>query len=524
MKKLICLMLALVMTVSMVSCGDIGGLNNAPVEETTEAVTEAPTTEAATTEEVTTEEVTTEEVTTEEVTTEEVTTEEVTAEEITTEEATTEEETTEEATTEEETTEEVTTEEVIPEEVEVFRTGYSRVKITPSAEVLAKEGYTKVGDDIYATCLAVYDGETTAIFISLDMGSLMADGNDMIRNKVSSATKVPADNIFIAVTHTHSSVGISCDPVWKFTTLTNIANTAKEAIKDLDDSEIHVGVGETPGMAFVRRYVMADGSMTSINPGKGGAVKCVAEADDSLQVVRFVREDKKDIVLPNWQGHFAHAINMDGEALSADITHYLREDIESADPDALVIYFAGASGNLNLTPPNSAAKKYENYIAVAHALAEETLEVMKDLEKIESGKINIIKQTYMAKNADDPDDVVAAAQARLDAGGTASADKYLVARNKNEYSNIRMSAISIGDLALVTAPYEMFDTNGMTIKEESPFKMTIVITNSDGAFAYMPSYEAFTEYGGYETQTTYFAAGMGEELVAEYLKMLNAIK
>ena len=517
MKKVICLILALIMTVSMVSCGDIGGLNNAPVEETTEVVTEAPTTEAATTEEVTTEAATTEEVTTEEVTTEEVTTEEVTTEEVTTEEATTEEITTEEITTEEVTTEEVTTEE------EVFRAGYSRVKITPSAEVLAKEGYTKVGDDIYATCLAVYDGETTAIFISLDMGSLMEDGNDMIRNKVSSVTKVPKSNIFIAVTHTHSSVGISAEAVWTFTTCTNIANSAKAAINDLADAEIHVGVGETPGMAFVRRYVMADGSMTSINPGKGGAVKCVAEADDSLQVVRFVREDKKDIVLPNWQGHFAHAINMDGEALSADITHYLREDIEAADPDALVIYFAGASGNLNLTPPNNAAKKYENYIAVAHALAEETLEVMKDLEKIESGKINITKQTYKAKNADDPESVVEASQARKDAGTNTSADNYILARNKNDYSNVRMSAISIGDLALVTAPYEMFDTNGMTIKEESPFKMTIVITNSDGAFAYIPSYEAFTVYGGYETETTYFAAGMGEELVAEYLKMLTAL-
>ena len=57
MKKFICLMLALVMTVSMVSCGDIGGLVGNLGSITTEATTEAPTTEEATTEEVTTEEI-----------------------------------------------------------------------------------------------------------------------------------------------------------------------------------------------------------------------------------------------------------------------------------------------------------------------------------------------------------------------------------------------------------------------------------------------------------------------------------
>ena len=444
--------------------------------------------------------------------------------------ATTEAPTTDAATTDAETTEGVTTEtDPVTDEVRVFKTGYSRVVITPPKDVYEAHGYTKVSDDIYATCLAVNDGETTAIFISLDLQDLMEYGNDKIRERVVQVTGVPKDNIFIAVTHDHSAqlwfeAGVST--AWAYTTFASIATAAQEAIDDLSDSDMYIGTGSTPGAAWVRRYIMPDGTMRSVEPGPApGALGCVSEADDSLQVVRFVREDKKDIVLTNWQGHFAHAITMEGKttSVSADITHYLRKEIEKKDTDTLVIFFAGASGNLNLNPPNESVRRYDNYIEVARAIVKETVKVMRDMQKINVGTINITKQVYKAENAHDSADAVAAAQSRLDAGGTLPADRYMVARNKESHTDLRLSAISIGELAFVTAPYEMFDTNGVTIKEESPFKMTIVITNSDGAYAYIPSYEAFTVYGGYETETTYFAAGMGEELVAEYLKMLTAL-
>ena len=93
MKRIICLLLALLMVISVfASCGKTEEPVDTDAEQTTEGskVTEPDvTTEEATTEEATTEEATTEEATTEEVTTEEATTEEVTTEEATTEEVTT---------------------------------------------------------------------------------------------------------------------------------------------------------------------------------------------------------------------------------------------------------------------------------------------------------------------------------------------------------------------------------------------------------------------------------------------------
>ena len=418
-----------------------------------------------------------------------------------------------------------------PEYNGVFRTGYARVVITPS---LPAGDFTKVSNDIYATCVAVCDGEKTLLLVSLDIQSIMENYCDKIRDKITMVCGIPGDDIFISATHNHSGPTFNSNSGPAFV---KIANAAKDAIEDLSDTEIFIGTGKTTGMAWVRRYVDANGNYATVTPTKpdgawldSATTRSVSEADDTLQVIRFVREDKKDIVMTNWQAHLAHAVDAAPNAISSDIAHYMRENIEGADEDALVAYFAGASGNINLNAPNPSLRQYKNYQVVARALANVTLEVMKheNLTKVNSGKINVTKQLYAARHKKDTAEEIKDARARLKAGTGdvlhQAGDRYLVARNSSESSNLRIAAISFGDLAFITAPYEMFDNNGVQIKSGSPFKMTFILTNSDGAFAYMPSYEAWTEYGGYETWATYFDTGVAEELVGEYLNMLKSLR
>ena len=87
-----------------------------------------------------------------------------------------------------------------------------------------------------------------------------------------------------------------------------------------------------------------------------------------------------------------------------------------------------------------------------------------------------------------------------------------------------LGSISFGDLAFIGVPYEMFDNNGVQIKEGSPFNTTFILTAAGGYWGYIPSIEYFTEYGGYEVDATQFAQGTGEKLVDEYLKLLKQHK
>ena len=82
----------------------------------------------------------------------------------------------------------------------------------------------------------------------------------------------------------------------------------------------------------------------------------------------------------------------------------------------------------------------------------------------------------------------------------------------------------MGDLAFAMAPYEMYDTNGVEIKQGSPYKMTFVLTLANGpSMGYLPTRLNF-EHGGYAADTCRFKPGIGEALAEEFIKMLNDLK
>ena len=83
---------------------------------------------------------------------------------------------------------------------------------------------------------------------------------------------------------------------------------------------------------------------------------------------------------------------------------------------------------------------------------------------------------------------------------------------------------AIGDIAFVTAPYEMFDVNGMYIKENSPYETTFVMTMANGANSYIAAEYAFEGRGTYEVHNRLLIKGTAEELASTFVDMLNSLK
>ena len=511
MKKIISIILAALFLLSAAACDNT---NNNNKSDSTDANTTIQVTDMATTEEI----------------------------------ATTEEETT----TPPETTTASTTEAPVEVIEEVFKVGYSIKDITPKSFPIKlgdNKNISKVNDPIYTTCVAVNDGTTTVLIYTVDVANINADQYELIRKRVSSATKVPAKNILMAPTHNHSvpKLGVFGDVAnnksWTLNVVhTAMINAAKEAIADLDDAEIYTSVGKTTGMAFVRRYFLADGSFKSIqssNTSKSPVVAYESEADDTVQVIRFVRENKKDVVMANWQAHAAHAVSEIGYLISGDLVGHARTMAESLDDDILFALYFGASGNINLTAAISGTQKYSSYVEVGKALGREIVNSFASLKKVESGKINISCTNYTAEVRKDSEKRVAQAEEAHSKVGTTEGNtllkkygfeskydaEYTVFRNKSlgATQDLPLTAVSFGDLAFVTVPFEMFDTNGVEIKEGSPFEMTFVLTNTGNSMAYVPSALAVPN-GGYEVYTTHYAFGTAEKVVGELLSMLKTQK
>ena len=74
-----------------------------------------------------------------------------------------------------------------------------------------------------------------------------------------------------------------------------------------------------------------------------------------------------------------------------------------------------------------------------------------------------------------------------------------------------VSVLKLGDVALVTAPFEMFTLTATAIRERSPFPMTLVVGYTDGYRYYLPR-RADHAVGGYEVWVCPFEEGAAELL------------
>ena len=439
----------------------------------------------------------------------------------------------------------------------IFQAGYARKDMTPDGNIHMNDGVllNKVQDPLYVTCIAVYDGENTALLFTVDVKGLADFTCEMMKKRINFATKVPVENIMISATHSHSTPfpenpGSDPDNIrWTAKVNTQVIEAAKEAIADLSDAEIYTGEGKSTGMAFVRRWYLSDGTPSGIwrqdndYKPRTDIVAYETKADDQVQVIRFVRKEKKDIVIANWQNHFTDANGLYPGAVSADIAAALRTNIEKKDDDALFAVYVGASGNLN-SNGKVPGTKYYSYLRMGTALSDIILKACENATKVNAGKIDTTLRTLTVEIRKDDADVIAKAEAAKKEIGDAadSSDeafivcaKYgfesahevraIISRNKSygATEDVYVGAISFGDVAFVAAPYEMFDTNGMEIKSGSPFKMTFVLTNAGGAHAYVPAI-GIVENGGYEVYTTKYVFGTGEMFVAQFIDMLNEHK
>jgi hypothetical protein len=78
----------------------------------------------------------------------------------------------------------------------------------------------------------------------------------------------------------------------------------------------------------------------------------------------------------------------------------------------------------------------------------------------------------------------------------------------------------VSSLGFAVVPFEMFDTNGKFVKDNSPFTATFVLTCANQHNTYLPSALGF-QNGGYEVDQSHYAPGTGEVIADLYVEMLT---
>ena len=265
-------------------------------------------------------------------------------------------------------------------------------------------------------------------------------------------------------------------------------------------------------------------------------------------LLRLCREEKPDVLMVNWQAHptvGSTSVTESGQLLrpflGADYVGSCREHVEK-NTGCLFAFFQGAAGNLNSRSriveetPTTDVRKY------GRKLGAYAVEALENMHKIAMGNLQTVRETYTGELDHSEDHLVPEAQkvrklwaetndlilCRLEAEKYGMHSTYhagaIINRSKQgTEQSVELNAIGLGDIAFITAPYEMFCNSGKAIKDGSPYPMTFVCSCANHGAAYIASNEAF-DHGCYEVDNRKFVRGTAEKLVDSFLKMLKSLE
>ena len=441
-----------------------------------------------------------------------------------------------------------------------IRVGYFRVDITPE-KYGPIGGYGNDGerianliiDRLLGTCVAITDeAEQTILLITTDCLHTNKTQVGIIREAITEATGIPGDHIMISASHTHSGpsingMGLDATQLYFQHQARQLSIAAKLALEDRKPAQIRIGQDILTHMTFDRHYRMNDGTAKGTGFGSlaSGYKDHLDKADEQMQVMRFVRENARDIVLVNWQSHATFVGRYNEGNISADYIGPFRDHLEGVT-GCQMAFFQGACGNLvpkSLIPEFNMVE--DSYIAYGRKLAEHAAEIMENAQPVTGGAIRTKQLQYKAVVNHSEDHLAADAEKAMELYRSAphlekkerverfmkpyGFDSYLYAgavvnrAKAGPYVEVELDALSVGDISFVTAPFEMFSSIPVYIKENTPFAMTFFMGYCNGSYSYLPDNFGF-EFPSYEVNSCRFLKGTAEDIGKTHVEMLKELK
>ena len=444
-----------------------------------------------------------------------------------------------------------------------LKVGFARADITPELGAPV-DGYTfmryseGVLDSLEVNTIAFSDGSKTAILAAIDVMLISNDEANGFRDAISRATGVDFEAIYLSATHTHTAPGgprkDQNEIADRFYIMlkTALVDTAKAAIADLTEAKMGFGVGKAENVSFCRRFIMKDGSCRT-NPGVDNPdiLRPVSEVDTRVSVLRFKREGKDDICLVNFANH---PDTVGGNMISADWPGAMRRTVERVYDDVKCVFVNGAQGDINhvnVHPTggyandtfidfDDVARGYGHTQYIGRVVAAGVMQAYDkveyiDVESISAANLTIAIPANKASEEELPEarriwqlhldgrDDEIGEEGMMLTTVVAEARRMVSLSTAPDNFNLTLSAIRLGDVALIGIPGEPFSVVGTEIKARAGYKLVMPTCITGGYQGYFPSIDAYRE-GGYESRSSLFAPGVAERIIDGALELAKLVK
>lgn len=397
---------------------------------------------------------------------------------------------------------------------------------------------THIHDELHARCLVLDDGKTKLALVVCDLLGLHRSVSVEARRLIEAETGIPAANVMISATHTHSATSalgqhprgyfsdIELDGYQKFV-VRRIADGVRRAVTLLKPAEIAFCTVDVPEHVFNRRWFLKEGTMppnpfgkidkVKMNPGAGNPslVEPAGPIDPTVSFIALREPGGRLIsVFSAYSLHYVGGvgsghISADYYGMYCEALKRLQQD-GANDPPFVAIMANGTSGdinNINFRTPRPGKPPYEQmrYVAedlaakVNGALAKVTWqnsaalgaryrELAVSWRKIDDDLLQWAKQTEAnSPRVEGKVDLPLAYAGRVQRLAKASPE-----------TKAPVQILRIGDVCIGTTPCETFAEIGLEFKKRSPLAKAFMVSLAHGYYGYMPTPRHF-DLGGYET-------------------------
>ena len=442
----------------------------------------------------------------------------------------------------------------------MLKAGFARVDVTPAlgtnlAGYFEERLASGILDPIELNAIAMGDEEEKVVIIISDFLGIRVEYADRIRKMVAERTGVPMDHVMVTALHQHTSICLRGGPgnnvledhEYLQLMYRKFADVAQMAISDMADATMCYAEQETEKpIAFVRRYILKDGTLQT-NPGaskyEGQIVGPAEQSDNTVRLVKFLREGKKDIALVNFS---THPDVIGGSRYSADWPGFVRRFVEAEHENTHCLLLNGCQGDTNhinfMLPADQrfpCGKGYPHSEYMGRTIAN-TVNAIWDQTKVQqgdaiaSGVTTVYNKTRTDKEEffDECWEVYEARALNHDytvtktSSGIALAEAYRVVKIRTEaplYQKIPVTAMRVGPIAFVGFGGEPFTHYATAVRENFPGKTVIAACAANGYQGYLPTAKAF-EQGGYEAVSSPFSPCLEADCVAAATNLLNKME
>ena len=400
-----------------------------------------------------------------------------------------------------------------------LRAGIARVDITPKVPV-ALAGYAGrkglsqgVHDPLFARVVAFEQDGHRLVVVATDLLGLYGSSSETIRKTILTTCHLEPPELFLTATHTHSGPSVGIDEergmpsniAYTKDLGPTLAMTVDQALKHLTPVHIGTGAGSSP-VGVNRRQPVPDGSgktriVLGRNPG------AMTDREVQVLVVRPVDANRPTAVLFAYPTH-STSLGPGNLLVSGDVHGLAEQFVESQMGHGLTAAaLAGASGDIDpwfrvLPGFKTEAGWVPEPVLLGTMLGEEVVNVARGVKATsESGPIRTAFKT-------------------LTLPGKPGREEGIAPDSPTRSLNVTVGRV--GNIAFVGLGCEAFNAIGTAIKQRSPLPHTLVFTHCNGAAGYLPIRESYKD-GGYEIESSPFAADAADQVVNEVLNLLRTL-